>query len=69
VDGGINVRLTAAPVDGAANEACIKLIAETLGVAKSHVSIVNGLKSRTKVIAVEWSGDKWPWATEPPGHH
>ena len=54
-EGLIKVKINAPPVDGKANEACIKLIAETLGIAKANVRIVSGLKSRTKLVEV--SGD------------
>jgi len=36
-DGSLKISLTAPPVDGAANEALIKFLAETLGVARSQV--------------------------------
>jgi uncharacterized protein (TIGR00251 family) len=38
--------------EGKANLAVIKLLAEHFGVPKSQVSIVSGLRSRTKVIEV-----------------
>jgi len=51
-DGHIRVVLTAAPVEGAANKAVTKLIADALGVPKSAVTVAKGEKSREKVIAV-----------------
>ena len=47
------LRLQAPPVDGKANEACIRFFAERLGVAPSAVRIVQGLTSRRKIIEVE----------------
>jgi uncharacterized protein (TIGR00251 family) len=47
------LRLAAPPVDGKANEACIRFFAERFGVAPSAVRIVKGLSSRTKVIEIE----------------
>jgi len=44
--------LQAPPVDGAANEALVQFVAESLGVARRHVQIVAGATSRTKVIDV-----------------
>ncbi|MCA9847521.1 MAG: DUF167 domain-containing protein, partial [Dehalococcoidia bacterium] len=41
-DGAVLVRVTAPPVDGAANEALVKLLAKTLRVPKSAVAIVSG---------------------------
>src|SRR3954453_170166 len=46
------LRLQAPPVDGKANEACIRFFAERFGVAVSAVRIVQGLASRTKVVEV-----------------
>lgn len=47
------LRLAAPPVDGKANEACIRFFAERFGVAPSAVRIIQGLSSRTKVIEIE----------------
>lgn len=51
-DGGILVRVTAPPVDGAANEALVRLLAKTLRVPKGSVTIVSGETSRTKLLEV-----------------
>lgn len=50
--GSLRVRLTAPPVDGAANEALVELLADLLGVQKRTISIVGGMTSRTKVIEI-----------------
>ena len=50
--GLLRVRLAAAPVEGAANEALVALLAAWLGVPRSQVSIVRGGSSRHKVVAV-----------------
>jgi uncharacterized protein (TIGR00251 family) len=47
------LRVAAPPVDGKANEACIRFFAERFGVAPSAVRIVQGLSSRTKVVEIE----------------
>ena len=44
--------VSAPPVDGAANEALIKLVAKHFGVAPSTVEIVKGHTSRTKSIDI-----------------
>jgi uncharacterized protein (TIGR00251 family) len=49
----LRVRLQAPPVDGAANEALVRFLAETLGVPRSAVTIVSGLSSRSKSLAIE----------------
>ncbi len=51
-DGAFAVRLAAKPVDGAANKALCKFIAERVGVPPSRVRIVRGERSRRKRIAV-----------------
>src|SRR5437773_10020886 len=48
----LKVRLGAPPVDGAANEALIALLAEVLGVSRSSVHIAGGQRSRSKVVEV-----------------
>lgn len=49
----MKVRLSAPPVDGAANAALVELIAEALGVGRRAVRIVSGESSRSKVVEVE----------------
>ena len=49
----LKVRLSAPPVDGAANEALVELVADALGVAKRAVRIVSGESSRSKTVEVE----------------
>jgi len=51
-NGGIKIRLTAPPVDGAANEALVKFLADRFGVAKSQVEIVSGHTSRDKIVRI-----------------
>ncbi len=48
----LRVRLTAPPVDGAANAACIAFLAKTLGVSRSRVHIRTGAKGRDKVLYI-----------------
>jgi uncharacterized protein len=55
--GGLKIRLTAPPVDGAANEALIRFLADTLSVAKSRVEIVSGHTSREKVVSISDMGE------------
>ena len=51
-DGALLVRLTAPPVEGAANEELIAVLAKALGVPKRAVTIVAGERSRAKRVAV-----------------
>ena len=48
----IKVRITAPPVEGAANAHLVKFLAEVLGVPSRQVTIVAGETSRRKVVAV-----------------
>jgi hypothetical protein len=45
--------LAAPPVDGKANEECIRFFAQLAGVARSRVRIVNGAKGRMKVVQID----------------
>jgi uncharacterized protein len=56
----LKVKLTAPPVDGAANAACIAFMAETLGLPKSALTIVAGLTGRRKTLAVACSPARVP---------
>lgn len=57
VDGVLQARVTAPPVDGKANAALRKLIAKRVGVSRSRVAIARGEKSRDKLVRVEGLDD------------
>lgn len=48
----LEVRVSEAPTDGAANDAVIRLLAKALGLSRSAVTIVSGHTSRHKRIEV-----------------
>ena len=48
----LKIRLAAPPVDGMANEALVKFLAEMLGLPKSAVSLKSGQRSRRKVLEI-----------------
>jgi len=50
--GALKLSLTAPPVEGRANEACIEFLANLLKVPRSSVTIASGQSSRRKVIRV-----------------
>ena len=51
-DGELVLELHAPPVEGAANEACVKFMAEAVRVPKSNVELVAGEKSRRKLLKI-----------------
>lgn len=60
----LKVRLTAPPVDGAANKMCVKFMAQCAGVPKSAVEILSGHASRTKQVMIHLEGADVPAARE-----
>ena len=46
----LKIKVTAPPVDAAANEALVKLLAEKLDCARNRIELVRGQKSRHKVL-------------------
>lgn len=51
-DDALRLRVAAPPVDGKANAEAERYVAELLGVASSHASVVRGASSRSKSILV-----------------
>lgn len=48
----LKIKLTAPPVEGAANKACLQFLAKALGLPKSSLTILSGESSRTKRILI-----------------
>ena len=48
----LKLRLTAPPVEGEANRACVEFVAELVGVSRGQVEIVSGHKSRDKTLMI-----------------
>jgi uncharacterized protein (TIGR00251 family) len=51
-DNALLVRLNAPPVDGAANKALTDLLADTLDLPRTAITIVSGETSRSKRVAI-----------------
>ncbi len=49
----LKIKLTAPPVDNAANKMCVNFLSKILGVAKSSVEILSGHTNRNKKILVK----------------
>ena len=52
----LKIRLAAPPVEGKANECLLEYVADTLNVPKRQVTLVSGLSSRSKLVAVVGMG-------------
>ena len=52
-DGRLLVRVSAAPVEGAANERMLRVLAHALGVPKTDLSLLRGAKSRLKDVFIQ----------------
>jgi len=59
VGDALKLSITAPPIDGRANEACIEFFAKLLKVPRSSVTIASGLTSRNKVIRVAGVTEKF----------
>ncbi len=53
VDGVLRVRVAAPPVDGAANAALLRLLADELGVPRGAVRLRSGEAGRVKLVEVD----------------
>jgi uncharacterized protein (TIGR00251 family) len=56
--GRLVVRVTAPPVDEAANDAVVRLLAETLGVSRRSVRIVSGASARNKTVEIAGADER-----------
>jgi uncharacterized protein len=50
--GAVRVRLTAPPVEGAANAALVALLSDILAIPKRNISILRGEHGREKVVQI-----------------
>lgn len=57
-DGALRVRIAAPPVDGAANDELLRLLAKKLEVKPSSVTIISGHGARMKKIGIKGIGVK-----------
>ena len=51
-DGALKIRITAPPLEGRANEECIRFLSDLLKIRKSSVEIISGGKSRKKTVFI-----------------
>ena len=53
LDDALKLKLQAQPIEGKANEALVKWLAQTLGVPRSAVTITHGLTSKRKLVEIK----------------
>lgn len=56
-DDALQIKLTAPPVEGAANKAVLEFLAEQLGIKKSQIALVSGTTSREKIVEITGISD------------
>ena len=49
----IRIYVTTVPEDGKANDAVVKLLAKSMGVAKSRLTLIRGATSRDKIFRLD----------------
>jgi uncharacterized protein (TIGR00251 family) len=52
-DGALRVRLAAPPVDGKANDALLRWLADELGVPRRSLELVRGMSARRKAVEID----------------
>lgn len=73
-DGILRIRVSAAPVDGAANAAAARIVAAELHVPPSSVEVVSGASSRHKRLRIHGADparvlERWPGVALGGGQH
>jgi uncharacterized protein (TIGR00251 family) len=67
-NGSLRIKIAAPPVDGAANEELIRVLAQTFNVSRSAVTILSGhtgkvkqisIKERTNEVVARLNSDSW----------
>jgi uncharacterized protein (TIGR00251 family) len=58
IDNSLKIKLDVPPVEGKANEKCIKFLSKLLGVPKTSIEIVSGEKSKNKILFIKGDPDK-----------
>lgn len=53
----LKLRITAPPVDGAANKAVIAYVAKALRLPKRDIALTSGAKARSKTLALQGQAD------------
>jgi uncharacterized protein (TIGR00251 family) len=54
----LKIKLDVPPIEGKANEKCVKFLSKQLGVPKTSISILSGEKSRSKILFIKGNPDE-----------
>lgn len=57
-DNSIKIKLDVPPIEGKANEKCIKFLSKLLDVPKSSITIISGEKSKNKLVNIKGDPDR-----------
>ena len=65
IDGILRARVAAPAIEGAANQALLRLLADELDIPKRDIRLIAGAASRTKLIVIEGVDaavilERWP---------
>ncbi|HSA06070.1 MAG TPA: DUF167 domain-containing protein [Candidatus Gastranaerophilales bacterium] len=58
IENELKIKLDVPPIEGKANEKCVKFLSKILGVSKSSISIISGEKSRSKSLFITGDPDE-----------
>jgi len=58
IDESIKIKLDVPPIEGKANDKCIKFLSKLLDLPKSSIKIVLGEKSKSKIIEIKGNPDE-----------
>jgi uncharacterized protein (TIGR00251 family) len=51
-DGALKIKITSPPLEGKANDECVRFLADQLRIKKSQIEIVSGHRARKKTVAI-----------------
>jgi uncharacterized protein (TIGR00251 family) len=51
-DGALKIKITSPPIEGKANDECVRFLADQLKIKKSQIEIIAGRKARKKTVIV-----------------
>lgn len=58
IDNSLKIKLDVPPIEGKANEKCIKFLSKLLSVPKTSIEIVAGERSKNKIIFIKGDPEK-----------